>query len=429
MEDDRDMTPAVWLLSADIMGQLGGGLRQQRWCEYILARGHAVRLFQVSGAFDVRWADVNSVEELRAKRKGWIAAAPPRAGVRDSRAARIGRLFKHVFMIDLLFPSIFRLIAVMNTMLADAPKPVVLLCSSPPFAMGVAGRIVKAMHGDRVVMALDMRDLWSLHTAFAGPKFQKRLVERWVIGGADIFTTVAPALASRFAARFGRTPDVVYNVATHVRPVGADPAAFDWTALSDKLRADTRKIVYTGSIPAGFYDLDGFLEAVEAFGRMPEAGRVQFVFVGAGGELSARMRGRLIPDGLVVFAPQMSHDAVAEIQNASDVLLFLGYRAEDNQGQVSIKLFEYFRREKPILPVHIRARSDVDQLVRHYGGFCPNLLDRDALVAALIGIAGDADAGAGLPCARDVPVKEAALLAAYETMAGRMVAGLREARP
>jgi hypothetical protein len=415
-------TPAIWLLSADIMSQLGGGFRQQRWCEYLLARGQSIRLFHVAGALSVHWVDVHSVDELRDRRKAWIAAAPPRAGVRDSRAARAGRLLKHVFMLDLFFPSIVRLVATMNGMLRDAPPRVALLCSSPPFAMGVAGRVMKALHGDRVVMALDMRDLWSLHTAFPGPKAQKRLVERWVIGGADIFTTVAPALAQRFEHRFGRTPDVVFNIATHVRPVTADPAAFDWTRVSTALRSNSRKIVYTGSIPAEFYDLDGFLDAVEGFARLPEADRVQFVFVGASGELAARMRGRAIPDDMVLFVPQMSHDAVAEVQNAADVLLFFGYQAADNQGQVSIKLFEYFRREKPILPVHIRAQSDVDWLLRHYGGFCPNLTEAEALVAALASIA--RDGGAGLPRASDVAAREASLLAAYDTVSARIVASL-----
>lgn len=415
-------TPAIWLLSGDIMSQLGGGFRQQRWCEYILARGQSVRLFHVSGAFGVRWVDVHSVDELRERRRGWIAAAPPRAGVRDSRAARVGRLMKHVFMLDLFFPSIFRLIATLNAMLRDAPPRVALLCSSPPFAMGVAGRIIKAIHGSRVVMALDMRDLWSLHTAFPGPKAQKRLVERWTIRGADIVTTVAPTLANLFEARFARRPDVVFNVATHVRPVLSDPAAFDWSAVSPLIRSDTRKVAYTGSIPAGFYDLDGFLDAVEAFALTPEAAQIQFVFVGAGGELVSRMRGRAIPEGLVIFAPQMSHDGVAEVQNAADVLVFLGYQAADNQGQVSIKLFEYFRREKPILPVHIREPSDVDWLVRHYCGHCPHLVTRDQLVSALVAIA--RDGGKGLPRADDVPGKEASLLAAYDQVAGRIVASV-----
>lgn len=414
--------PAIWLLSADIMSQLGGGFRQQRWCEYLLERGEPIRLFQISGLSDVRWVDVHSVEELRAKRKDWIAAAPPKAGVRDSRGARVARFVKHTFMLDLLLPSTFRVVAILNAMLRDAPPRVALLCSSPPFAMGVIGRILKMQHGDRIVMALDMRDLWSLHTAFPGPKLQKRLVERWVIGGADIFTTVAPALAARFAARFGRKPEVVFNVATHVKPVAADSGSFDWRSVSAQLRAETRKLVYTGSVPAGFYDLDGFLDALEDFSRDPLAQKVQVVFVGAGGEMATRAQKRSLPEGLLVFGPQMSHEAIARVQAAADVLIFLGYQAADNQGQVSIKLFEYFRREKPILPVHIRAESDVDWLLRHYCGENVNLLSKTDLVSKFKAIAmGDID----LPRAEDSLAKDQSLLAAYSRVSDGVVMMIR----
>ena len=419
---DRPVTPSVWLLSADIMSQLGGGFRQQRWCEYILAREQSIRLFHVAGPFAVRWTDVHTVEELRDRRKQWIAAAPPRAGVRDSRTARAGRLLKHIFMLDLFFPSIFRLIAIMNRMLRTAPPKVALLCSSPPFAMGVAGWIMKALHGDRIVMALDMRDLWSLHTAFPGPKVQKRLVERWVIGGADIFTTVAPALASRFAARFGRTPEVVYNVATQAVAVPAGRPPFSWQAHAPEGDADSVKIVYTGSIPEGFYDIDGFLEAVALFHAEHPQAAIQFVFVGAGGEVAARLARYAIPPRMIVFIAQVSHAEVARIQQAADVLLFIGYKADDNQGQVSIKLFEYFRRGKPILAVHIRKDSDVDFLIDLYCGKNVNLLDVRTLSAMLARLA-ERDF-AVLPAAHEVDSKDGMLLSAYDKVVDEIVSRL-----
>lgn len=419
-------TPAIWMLTGDIMGPLGGGFRQQRWCEYILARGEPVRLFHVEGAFGVRYADVHSVEELRERRHAWIAAAPPRAGVRDSKAARVFRLLKHVFLLDLVLPSVFRLVTTVNAMLRrDAPPHVVLMCSVPPYAMALVGRILKTMHGERVTMALDMRDLWSLHTAFLGPKGHKRRLERWVIGGADIFTTVAPALAERFA-RLGPRPDVVFNVATHAPTVTADPGSFDWASIDPQIGRDSRKIVYTGSIPAGFYDLDALLDAIEAFAGRPEAAGLQFVFVGAGGELAGRTGARHLPPGLVVFAPQVRHETAAAMQAAADALMFLGYRAADNQGQVSIKLFEYFRRGRPILPVHIRAGSDVAWLVRHYSGKeCPHLLDTASLADAFVDVA--ISGGSSLPVATDVPAREASLLQAYEDVSDRIVARVRKA--
>lgn len=103
MTDASIPAPVIWLFSGDIMSQLGGGFRQQRWCEYYLRMGYAVRLFYVSGARSVTWVDVHSEEELQTRRREWIAAAPPQAGVRDQRFARVARFIKHTFLLDLFF--------------------------------------------------------------------------------------------------------------------------------------------------------------------------------------------------------------------------------------------------------------------------------------------------------------------------------------
>ena len=368
-EDRR--TPTIWLLSGDIMSQLGGGFRQQRWCEYFLDMGHPIRLFYVPGAYGVTWDDVFTSEELAAKRASWIAAAPPKAGVRDSRAARIARWIKHSFMIDLFLPSTFQLLFRLHRLKRRVPGRVVVLCSSPPFAMALVGRLLKAVWGDAIVMALDMRDLWALHSAFPGFRLQKRPVERWVTRGADIFTTVSTGLAERFLSAHKADAIVAYNVATHIKPVSQEAMqAFTWTDLDARLHAGSVKLVYTGSIPDGFYDLDLLLDACQRFcevGQDP-AKRLQLVFIGAGGELAVRAERRPLAEDFLVFLPQMSHSRIGQAQTAADVLLFLGYRAGDNQGQVSIKLFEYFKRRLPILPTAIKAGSDVDRLLELYCG-------------------------------------------------------------
>jgi hypothetical protein len=190
------------------------------------------------------------------------------------------------------------------------------------------------------------------------------------------------------------------------------------------LRIDSAKIVYTGSIPAGFYDLEGFLDGVEAWARRSETAGLQFLFVGAGGELAVRAARRKLPDGLVVFASQLPQGCVAEVQGAADALLFLGYQAADNQGQVSIKLFEYFRRRRPILPVHIRADSDVNWLIRLYcDGHCPELMTAGALAETFARVA-ERDS-AILPIATDPDAADRELLKAYERVADRIVGRYR----
>jgi hypothetical protein len=414
--------PSIWLLSADIMSQLGGGFRQQRWCEYILREGYAIRLFAVEGAFRVRFADVRTVAELAERRREWIAQAPVRAGVRDTRAARAARLIKHVFLIDLLLPSLFRLLLILNATIKNGPPKIVVLCSSPPFGMALVGRLFKILHPRRVKMVLDMRDLWSLHTAFPGPKAHKRSIEKWVISGSDLFTTVAPSLADRFEQRFGARPEIVYNIATQVQVDDESAKYLDWSIFSPLLRDDTIKIVYTGSIPAGFYDLEGFLLAIKSFGDQNERKGLQFVFVGAGGELANRAQHLDLPDGLVIFVPQQPHTVASQIQCAADVLLFLGYLSDDNQGQVSIKLFEYFRRGHPILPIHIRPASDVDNLIARYCGKRLNLMESSNVVDTLRKI-GNGDFSS-LPRCENSTEADNDFLQAYMTETKKIISSL-----
>lgn len=417
-------TPTIWLLSADIMSQLGGGFRQQRWCEYYLRLGYSIRLFYVAGAMSVTWVDVHSEQELQTKRREWIAAAPPQAGVRDQRFARAARLLKHTFLPDLFYPSIIRLLFLINAMKKQVPGVTVLLCSSPPFSLAVVGAILKSWWGKKVVMALDMRDLWSLHSAFLGPKAHKRWIEHWVISKADDFTTVSVGLAERFKAVFNAEPQVVYNVATHARDTVPPLGAYDWTKWSPNLRHGSLKVLYTGSVPQGFYDLDAFVVAVEALAqKVPGlADRLQLVFVGAAGEMATKVANSRIGKDVFIFLPQTTHDKVAELQTAADVLLFLGYKAADNQGQVSIKLFEYFRRRKPILPAFINPGSDVDYLIKLYCGASPHFTSAQSLVEALATLL--ASGPGELPKASNSEA-DLTLLAEYEAAASRIVAKLQ----
>lgn len=367
------------------MSQLGGGFRQQRWCEFFLERGYSVRLFYLHGAFTVTWQDVATVAELREKREFWVSNAPPISGVRDSRQARFARWVKHSFMIDLFLPSVFLLLLTLHRHRRRAKQRVVLLASSPPFAIGVVGRFMKLIWGQGIIFSLDMRDLWALHSAFPGWKRQKLPVERWVTCGADVFTTVSVGLRERFEAAYGKSPIVAYNVATHALPIpGSRLTNFSWTALDVGIKPHTLKLVYTGSIPDGFYDLDLLIGACEKIERNVDGDvALQMIFVGAGRHLQDRIRKRNIPNDLMIFVPQMSHDRVAAIQTAADVLLFLGYKSADNQGQVSIKLFEYFKRQIPILPISIKPGSDVDQLLMLYCGKSLYLNSEENIARAL----------------------------------------------
>src|SRR5207244_120326 len=160
---------------------------------------------------------------------------------------------------------------------------------------------------------------------------------------------------------YGITADVLYNVATHytvARPVGT----FDWKELSPRIDTARCKFVYTGSTPAGFYDVAAVVSAVKELRAQDRAlaDRLQLIFVGACEEVRAEVARQQLPDGDIVVAGHVPHGIARDIQQNAEGLLFLAYRGEGNKGVVSTKIFEYLALGKPILPISLHEGSDVD---------------------------------------------------------------------
>lgn len=356
----------VWLISGEIMSQLGGGHRQQRWCEFFLNRGMPVFIFFARGLRTVTLAEAKTSAMLRQMRTKWIEESPPQAGVRTGAVAKGGRWLKHLFLVDLFLPSQWILYRHLARHIDAKQNRVALLCSSPPFGLALVCALIKWRYGNRVLFSLDMRDLWSLHTAHPGPKWHKKAIERWVLKQVDLLTTVSDGLSRRFFETFGAQALVAYNVATHVEGGGASGEGFSWSKLNPLLTESTFKFVYTGSLPHGYYDLESFASALQQ--AQPHLQGKQFVFVGACEELRAFANELSLPPELLVFVDQVDISTVQQIQRAADVLIFFGFVSADNQGQVSIKLFEYMRHRKPILALNIKQNSDVDLLLKIYCG-------------------------------------------------------------
>lgn len=372
----------VWMISGEIMSQLGGGHRQQRWCEYFLDSGWPVRIYCAGHWRSIVVAEAATSSRMRELRAEWIARSAPRAGVRTGAFASVGRWLKHLFLIDLALPSQFMLYRRLARDLASSEGAVALLCSSPPFALAVVCALIKVRFGVKVIFVLDMRDLWSLHAAHPGPKQHKRAIERRVLDSVDLLTTVSEGLASRFLGAFGAHATVAYNVATHVQASVDDPlSVFRWSELHAALDEASLKFVYTGSLPAGYYDLRSFATAIRNAGD-GLSGK-QFVFVGACGELKLLVQQMAIPPGRIVFIDQVDIAMAQRIQRAADALIFLGFVASDNQGQVSIKLFEYMRQRKPILALNIKRGSDVDVILHKYCGRGCELVEPREIAQAL----------------------------------------------
>jgi hypothetical protein len=417
--------PRVWLVSSEITLQLTGGYRQERWCERFLNRGWPVRAYCQTGLFKVEVVDFPTVEALKKQRALWMANSGPRSGHREGRFMTVARMIKHGLLIDLLNPCYLVLLWKLWWTLPKRDRKVLLLCSPPQYGQAIVCAVIKAVRGSSVLYALDMRDYWSMHVRTT-IMWHKILIERFVLRHVDTLTTVGQTMAEAFRSVFGKDATVVYNVATHAPPnLARQGGNFAWEELSRELKKDTIKILYTGSLPEGYYDLDTFvLACLSLIRREPAAaGRIQFVFVGRNLEMRKRTARNAALNDLIVCVPQVDQTRALQLQRAADALLFLGLNAPDNLGQVSMKIFEYYRSGRPILPLFVRPGSDVDVLMRKYCGSSPILVEEAAVYD---GIARTSRVGCGwLPAPRSIDVEDDLMLA-YERVVEGLIARLED---
>lgn len=381
--------PEVWFLTSEIEGERAGSFRQERWARVFLDAGAVIRVFNVQGATGLTDRTFGSREEFDAFRSECRATARPAASVREGWYVGIVRSLKHLLLADFYLPNILKLVVAGRAGLDDG-RSVVIFSSSPPFPLAAAGYFLKRLYPKQVRLAIDMRDAWALHTSLGGVRPIKRAIERTVLRAADFVSTVSFGLAREFRDRYGVQVEVLYNVATHYFEP-PHPGAMDWLALNPALAPERRRFVYTGSTPAGFYDLRAIADGVVALRRScPDvADQIQLVFVGACQEMRHEAEEAGVTDDDIVFVPHVPHKTATAIQQAADALLFLAYDGEDNKGVVSTKFFEYLALKKPVLPLGLRYGSDVDQLLESLCGVSFRILTADDVSAILGRLAND----------------------------------------
>lgn len=377
----------IWFFTSELEGERAGSFRQQRWCEVFLALGARVSIYNVpnGGAFRLTEAQFDSAGAFAEFRRMAVGRSKPMASIREGWKVRVLRRIKHLFLVDLYYPNIFRLIWRARRRLARSSSRVIVMSSSPPFSLALAGACLKALYPKQVVLAIDMRDPWTLHRSLGGIKPLKRRIETTVLRRADYLSTVSRGLNEQFHATHGVSMAVLYNVATHYAERGIAPEV-NWSALNPAIAADKIKVVYTGSTPEGYYDLRSLVEGVKQFHqRAPAlAARFQLVFVGACEEMQRESLAQGITNEQIAFIPHVSHQLARSIQQSADILLFLTYLGP---GAVSTKIFEYMALQKPIFPVSVPKAADADFLLKHYCGVSCNFHTGDEISAALIRVA------------------------------------------
>jgi glycosyltransferase involved in cell wall biosynthesis len=414
-----DPAAKVWFFFSELEGQRASSFRQERWCRVFLERAPGVTVFNLRGAFGLHVEEIGSGAALDAVRSRALGAAAPRASVREGLPARVLRRAKHWTLVELYLPGVLRTWREARRRLRSEPGPVAILASSPPFSLVLVGALLKRAFPGKVFLVADMRDAWALHDGLPGPRFLKRGIEGWCLRRADRVVTVSKGLAEEFSARYGVRAEVLYNTATHYFDLG-HVEAIDLAAFPGMGR-DTVKLVYTGSMPEGHFDIEGILEAARLLreSRPSSWDRLRLVFVGACDALRRALRARPELESLFVFVPHQEHRRAQAIQNAADALLFLGFHGAGNKGVVSTKIFEYFALRRPILALSVQPGSDVDELM---GAFCGESLAISTPSEMASALARIADEGPGwLPHCSN-PDHARTLFAAYAPFAAEVLA-------
>jgi glycosyltransferase involved in cell wall biosynthesis len=291
---------------------------------------------------------------------------------------------KHLFIADMFYPSVAVMLARSLRAVLSTRHRVVLMASSPPFSVAVVGAIVKRLFPHRVFLFVDMRDAWALHPALGPQTAVRRCIERFVFRQADERVTVSRGLANEFERAHGTPVRICYNVATHYDQVQV-PIDVRLVDVFEGIRPTALSVVYTGSTPAGFYDTETFVAAFkELQSRSPDlALRLQFMFVGACEEVRLEVERQSAEAGAFHFREHLPTRFAVAAQSQANAVLFFGFNGDGNMGVVSTKFFEYLALGKPILPVGIRAGSDVDLLLEAACGRSIRARTRDELVRLL----------------------------------------------
>lgn len=351
---------SIWFFTTELENDRASSFRQSRWCNIFLDENIKIRVFNLHGAFSFLDKTFENHTEFETFRKDTLSRRSSVGSVRQGFFSNIARKIKHIFLLDLFYPNVFKLFFISYYKVLKSKETIKIIASSPPFSVVLVGTILKNIFKDKIIFTIDMRDAWALHDSLGGIKLVKKFIEKKSIESADYVITVSTWLAKEFDNHYMVNTLTIYNVATHYLNVPI-PDKINLCKYSKKLRESSRKIVYTGSTPRGFYDVYNIMSSIKNVSSrvLNFSERMQFVFVGNCEETKMAAIKLDLKDE-VVFINHVPQSEVRSIQSSADCLLFLGYEGIENKGVVSTKLFEYLFLNKYILPFTVKNNSDVD---------------------------------------------------------------------
>ncbi len=274
-----------------------------------------------------------------------------------------------------------------------APRPDVVIATSPQFFCGWAGVLVSRLR--RLPFILEIRDIWPESIVTVGALRGRGLVallewlEKRMYAAARHIVTVGDGYRERLQEK-GVPPERISVVTNGVDPATFFPREPD-AALRERYGLAGRFVCsYVGTIGMAC-GLDVVLRAAQ---RLKEKGRdsIRFLLVGDGA-VRAELEQQARTAGLdeVVFAGLQPKPAIPAFLAVSDACLVHLHKRELFKTVLPSKILEAAAMEKPII---LGVRGHAERLVREAGaGICIEPDNADELVAAVERLASDPELG------------------------------------
>ncbi len=219
-----------------------------------------------------------------------------------------------------------------------------VLSTAPPITTHLIAQAAKRKFGCPWIA--DFRDLWATnldnpHGAIL--RYRDRQLERKCLRSADALVTVSGPWANRLQDLYPEKP-------VHVITNGFDPD--DFAGFSTP-RSKYFSISYTGQLYAGRRDPSLLFEVIHELVAESKMAREQLRidFYGPIEPWVQPLIERYELQGVVQLHGVIARNEALQRQQASQILLLLGWANPQETGQHTGKLFEYFGARRPILAV------------------------------------------------------------------------------
>ncbi len=261
----------------------------------------------------------------------------------------------------------------------------VVIASSPPFLVGLAGWIIARLRGARFVF--EVRDLYPENAVALGViknpfliSFLRRM-ESFYYARAGMIVAVTEGIRRHIQNR-GISDGRVVKMTN-----GVNTALFGKHSSSTRWRRawgmEDRFIVLFAGLIGRLQGLEGMLSAASLLSSFPE---IVFVVVGEGVE-KARLMVQVEKQGMknVIFVGHQPLACMPEIISTADVgLALLKKKLPLNQGALPVKMFEYMACYRPVI---VGGAAEAEALVLEAdAGLCIDPDDPSQLAEAVLSL-------------------------------------------